>query len=135
MTEAPEPKDKATEKAPLNEKIAEIALKAIMPGGMAVGGLGAFWLLFAESDVPKAIASAVIGVGLSYGAKLLQPVHEGNQRRLEKAGKAIDAAIDRGLAEPARRTTEDRYLECQALDCQALRSEGVAQHQGILFRY
>jgi len=131
MTEAPEPKDKATEKAPLNEKIADLVLKVVMTGGVAGGGIGAFWSLFKDSDVPKAIASAVIGLGISYAAKMLQPVHEGNQRRLEKAGKAIDAAIDRGLAEPARRTTEDRYLECQALDCQALRSEGVAQHPGI----
>ncbi|MBD2122158.1 GUN4 domain-containing protein [Trichocoleus sp. FACHB-262] len=131
MTEAPEPKDKATEQAPLNEKIADLVLKVVMTGGVAGGGIGAFWSLFKDSDVPKAIASAVIGLGISYAAKMLQPVHEGNQRRLEKAGKAIDAAIDRGLAEPARRTIEDRYLECQALDCQALRSEGVAQHQGI----
>lgn len=131
MTEAPEPKDKATEKPPLNEKIADLVLKMVMTGGVAGGGIGAFWSLFKDSDVPKAIASAVIGLGISYAAKMLQPVHEGNQRRLEKAGKAIDAAIDRGLAEPARRTTEDRYLECQALDCQALRSEGVVQHQGI----
>lgn len=131
MTQAPDPKEKAAEKTPLNEQIAEILLKAIKPGGVAVGGVGAFWQLFMESDIPKAIASLMIGVGISYGAKLLQPVHEGNKERFEKAGKKINAVIDRGLAEPARRTIEDRYLECQAFDCQALRSEGVAQYPGI----
>nr|WP_290227974.1 GUN4 domain-containing protein [Trichocoleus desertorum] len=131
MTQAPDPKEKSAEKTSLNEQIAEIVLKAVKPGGVAVGGVGAFWQLFMESDILKAIASLVIGVGISYGAKLLQPVHEGNKERFEKAGKKFNAAIDRGLAEPARRTTEDRYLECQALDCQALRSEGAAQHQGI----
>ena len=60
-------------KSSFNEQVAEVVLKVIMAGSFAGGGFGAFWSLFKESDLPKAIASAVIGVGLAYGAKLLLP--------------------------------------------------------------
>jgi GUN4-like/NACHT domain len=133
--ESKDAKDTAGEKLPLNEQIASIVLKVVMTGGVAGGGLGAFWALFKESDVPKAIASAAIGLGLSYAAKMLQPVHEGNQRRLENAGKALDKTIDDAIGfvggKVSGGTPEDRYLQCQAWDCQALRSEGVAQQEGI----
>ncbi|MEO1623223.1 MAG: NACHT domain-containing protein, partial [Cyanobacteria bacterium J06632_3] len=133
MTQPPEP----NEKLPVNEQIAEILLKVITTGGLAGGGAGAFWSLFKESDVPKAIASAVIGVGLAYGAKLLLPVHRGNERRLTKAGEAIDSGIDAGLGLitagmiAAASRFDDKYLLCQALECQSFRSEGLAQQPGI----
>ena len=112
-------------------------LQVIMTGGFGIGGFGAFWSLFKESDLPKALASATIGVGLAYGAKLLLPVHRGTEKRLDKAGKSIDRAIDRGLehitANMVATATrfEDKYLLCQALECQAFRSEGMAQYPGI----
>lgn len=120
-------------KPPLNEQIADIALKVIMTGGVAGGGLGAFWSLFKNSDVPKAIAAAIIGLGISYGAKMLMPVHKGNQRRLEEAGKNIDESLDWVTEQVIARATgfENKYLLCQAADCQSLRSEGVPQQDGI----
>lgn len=133
MTE--EHKEKAEEKAPIAEKIADIALKVVMTGGVAGGGLGAFWSLFKESDMPKAIASVVIGLGISYGASLLDPLHKGNKRRLGNAGEAIDKKLEQGLQYIGGKVTggtpEERYLECQKLFCQAVRSEGLAQHDGI----
>ncbi|MEM7062067.1 MAG: hypothetical protein AAF572_02755 [Cyanobacteria bacterium P01_B01_bin.77] len=79
---------------PLNERLADILLKAISAAGLTAGGAGAFWQLFNQDDLPKAIASAAIGLGISYGATLLQPLHKGNQRRLEQAGKALDQKAD-----------------------------------------
>ncbi len=135
MTQEPESKEKSAEKSPLNEQIADIVLKVIMTGGVAGGGVSAFWSLLKDSDVPKAIISAVIGLGISYAAKMLLPVHEGTQRRLEKAGKALDEKVDDVTEYVAGKATggtiEDRYLYCQALDCQTVRSEGLAQHEGI----
>lgn len=131
MTQTPDPNSKP----PLNEQIADIALKVIMTGGVAGGGIGAFWSLFHQSDVPKAIASAVIGLGISYAAKMLQPIHKGTEKRLEKTGEAIDQAIDNStrfvIDKISGGTIEDRYLAYQAAECQRLRSEGVAQHQGV----
>lgn len=133
MTQEPDPNDKSAEKSPLNEQIADLVVKVIRPGGVTAGGLGAFWFLFQESNIPKAIASAAIGLGLSYGAKLLQPVHEGNQRRLEQAGKAMDGMADRATDWVVSKATgiDDRYSERQALECQSYRPEGVAQQEGI----
>ncbi|MBF2051150.1 MAG: hypothetical protein EDM05_025695 [Leptolyngbya sp. IPPAS B-1204] len=70
-------------KPTFSEQVADILLKFVMAGGVAGGGFGAFWSLFKDSDVPKAIASAVIGLGISYAAKMLQPIDAGNRRRLE----------------------------------------------------
>lgn len=135
MPQEPEPQEKPAEKSPLNEQIADIVLKVIMTGGVAGGGFGAFWSLFKDSNVPKAIVSAVIGLGISYAAKMLQPVHEGNQRRLENVGKKIDQTFDDATeyvsAKVTGGTLEDRYLNCQASACESARSEGVAQHEGI----
>lgn len=52
MTGSPNPKPS------LNEQIADIALKVIMTGGLAGGGVGAFWQLFKNSDIPRAVATA-----------------------------------------------------------------------------
>ena len=76
---------------PLNERLADIVLKAVTAGGVTAGGTNAFWeLIKQDGSIPKAIASAVIGLGISYGATLLQPLHQGTQRRLEQAGKVLD---------------------------------------------
>ncbi|MDA0865377.1 MAG: GUN4 domain-containing protein, partial [Cyanobacteria bacterium] len=75
------------------------------------------------------IASAVIGLGMSYGTTLLQPLHKGNQKRLERAGKVIDHKAEQLVTRASG--FEDWYLQCQAWDCQAYRPEGMAQHEGI----
>jgi predicted NACHT family NTPase len=133
MVEKSEASEKKPEKDPLNDKIANIAVKFLMTGGIVGGGFGAFWSLFKDSDIPKAIASAVIGLGISYGAKLLQPINKGNEERLEKAGKAIDKRLDVVTNQIITQASgfEDRYLDCQMWDCQAVRSEGVPQYEGI----
>ena len=112
MTQPPE----SQESASFSEQLTDLVLKIIKPGGVTIGGISGFWFLFVQSDIPKAIASAVIGVAISYGAKLLQPIHEGNQRRLESAGKAIDQTIDNStrfvIGKISGGTIEDRYLAC-----------------------
>jgi GUN4-like/NACHT domain len=133
MAEKNDSSENKIDKAPLNDKLADIFLKVLMTGGVVGGGFGAFWSLFKDSDIPKAIASAVIGLGISYGAKLLQPINKGNEERLEKAGKAIDKAIDGATNQIITKASgfEDRYLDCQMWDCHAVRSEGIAQYEGI----
>jgi hypothetical protein len=117
----------------LNEQIADIALKVIMTGGVAGGGLGAFWSLFKDSDVPKAIASAGIGLAISYAAKMLQPIHKGTERRLEKLGEAADRFINRvGEVMAAKITSvEDRYVESQTAECETCSTEGMGKISGI----
>jgi hypothetical protein len=133
MTQESPPPEPSPEKPPFSEQIADLVLKVLKPGGVTCGGIGAFWFLFADSDVPKAIASALIGVGLSYAAKLLEPIHQGNQRRLVSAGKAIDAGFDAitGSVIAAASGFENKYLLCQASDCETVRSDGIRQHEGL----
>ncbi len=125
-----EPEDKP----PFSDKLADILVKVLMTGGVAGGGLGAFWSLFKESDIPKAIASGVIGLGITYGASLLKPLHEGTQRRLGKAGQTLDEAIDGGIDQLFATVTraEDAYLLCQALDCRDYKSEGMGKRDRIM---
>ncbi|MBE7386019.1 MAG: GUN4 domain-containing protein [Leptolyngbya sp. SIO1E4] len=117
---------------PLNARLAEILLKAISTGGITVGGANAFWqLIKQDGSIPKAIASAVIGLGIACGAKLLQPIHQGNEKRLQAAGEKINKTIDRTGERLTYGSFEDWYLQCQAWDCQSYRPEGMAQHDGI----
>jgi predicted NACHT family NTPase len=134
MPAEPNPPEKPSiEKPVLSDKIADILLKVVMTGGVAGGGLGAVWSLFKESDVPKAIASAVIGLGLSYAAKMLQPIHKGNEARLEKLGNAANRGLDRmGEAVVAKvLSLEDRYFAAQAAECETCSTEGMAKISGI----
>jgi hypothetical protein len=129
MTQEPESKPKLS----LEEQVTDIVLKTIKTGGIAGGGIGAFWQLFMASDIPKAIASALIGVGISYGAKILMPIHKGNEERAERFGNAINERINRaGGAVVAKVTSvEDRYFEAQAADCELCRTEGVGKMDNI----
>ena len=55
----------------------------------------------------------------------------------EKAGKAINEGIDQVFGQVTNQVIaaatgfENKYLLCQAAECQAFRSEGMAQHDGI----
>lgn len=120
-------------KPPLSEQIVDLLIKILRPGGITAGGMGAAWFLFIDSDIPKAIASAGIGVLISYGAKLLQPIHRGTERRLEQLGTAADRGIDRvGEAVVAKITSvEDRYFASQAADCEICHTEGLGKISGI----
>ncbi len=114
---------------PVADKIAEFVRKAIVPGGVTAGGVGAFWSLLVKDDVGQAVASAAIGLGLSYGATLLKPVHNATQRRAGEVGKRIDEMTE-GVINAAT-GFEGKYLQCQSWDCESERSEGVAQRDGI----
>lgn len=74
-----------------------------------------------------------MSIGFAYVSKLVSPAHRGNERRLAKAGEALDAGIDQITASMIAAATrfEDKYLLCQALECQSFRSEGMAQRPGI----
>lgn len=116
------------------DRIAEIVLKVIAAGGLTAGGAGAFWqVLKDDGSIPKAIVSGVVGLGIAYGAKLLMPIHRGNEERLGKAGESVNQAIDRTTAQVITRASgfEDWYLQCQAWDCQSYRPEGMPQYGSI----
>lgn len=129
MTQAPKP----TPKPPLNEQITEILLKIFMTGGVAGGLGGAFWSVLKNNDLQQALASLLLGAATAYAAKFLEEVHLGNLRRSQQAGKKLSEGIDwvteQAIAAASR--FEDKYLLCQAADCQSLRSEGMAQREGI----
>ncbi|NJO66940.1 MAG: NACHT domain-containing protein [Leptolyngbyaceae cyanobacterium RM1_405_57] len=133
MTQTPDPNQTPDEKLPLSEQIADILLRVIMTGGVGLGGLGAFWSLFKENDIPRAVVCLVIGAGFSYGASLLDPLHKGNKRRLAKMGEDVDRGFDRITENAIARVrgVEDQYFQCQAWDCRRYRSEGIAQHDRI----
>ena len=114
---------------PVADKIAEFVRKAIVPGGVTAGGVGAFWALLVKDDVGQAVASAAIGLGLSYGAAMLKPFHVATQRRVGHVGKRIDEITEGVIASATG--FEGRYLRCQASDCELLGAEGVAQRDGI----
>ncbi len=129
MTQEPESKPKLT----LEEQITNIILKTFMIGGVGAGGGGALWLLIKESDIPRAIASAVIGASISYMAKMLQPIHKGNEERAARFGNALNDGINRaGDVIVAKVTSiEERYFEAQAADCELCRTEGVGKMDNI----
>ena len=125
MTQKPESKPKLS----LEEKITHVVLKTLMIGGVGAGGGGALWLLIKESDIPRALASAVIGASISYMAKMLQPIHKGNEERAERFGNAINQGINRAGDVVAAKvnSVEERYFEAQATDCELCKTEGVGK--------
>jgi hypothetical protein len=131
MTQEPESKPKLS----LEEQITDIVLKTIKTGGIAGGGIGAFWHLFMASDIPKAIASAVIGAGISYGAALLQPIHEGNKKRFKGLGESADRGIEKlGENVAANWKTlgfDAKYLQCQMWDCHEDYAVGLREDENL----
>mgnify|MGYP001796348642 CR=1 FL=1 len=111
------------------DQISELIRKISMPGGVTLGSASAIWHYFIQEDIPKTIGSALIGLAVSYGSKVLGPLHESNQRRLKQVGKALDVVTDQAIATATG--FENKYLLCQAAECQAFRSEGMTQHDGI----
>ena len=127
----------STPNATIQEKLADLIVPVLMTGGLSAGSFGAFWSLFKESDIPKAIASGVIGIGIAYGASLLGPVHQGNRRRFGKAGRWVDRRID-GAIESGRwklSGCDGKYLQRQGERCQdyyGIDVEDFKQPEGIL---
>lgn len=111
------------------DQFVDLVVKALKPGGLTVGSVGAFWSLFVDSDIPKALASGLIGFMISLGASFLKPIHKGTQDRLTKAGESANKALDHGLAKVSG--VEEQYYRCQAWACRRQKSEGVIQHDGI----
>lgn len=86
-------------------QLVDFAVKILKPGGVSVGGLYGLWALFIEAEVAKAIAATLIGFCFSYAGKLLEPIHQGNQRRLQGVGCrscACPPAIHIGLVQTIR---------------------------------
>lgn len=129
MTKTDKPDPNSQPKISRSDQIADFLIKLVMAGGVTAGGAGAFWSLFKDSDMLKAFASGVIGVGISLGASFLKPIHKGTQDRLAKAGESANKALDHGLAKVSG--VEEQYFRCQAWACRRQKSEGVRQHDGI----
>ena len=122
-------------KPSLEELITDWVYKILMAGGIGAGSAGAFWQLFKESDIPKAIVSALIGAGVSYGAAILQPIHKGNQKRLEQFGadvnKEVDEIADDWMTRWKFSDFEGKYLICQQLDCEEDDPTGVREDEDL----
>ncbi|MDJ0703422.1 MAG: GUN4 domain-containing protein [Leptolyngbyaceae cyanobacterium MO_188.B28] len=117
----------------ITSQLAEFGIKLLKPGGVGVGGAYELWLLFVEDKVAEAIAAALIGFCFSYLGKLLEPIHQGNQRRLKRMGEVVDEAIEDNIEQLFAKATraEDAYLLCQALDCRDYKSEGMGARDRI----
>ncbi|MBD2075072.1 GUN4 domain-containing protein [Phormidium sp. FACHB-592] len=115
------------------DQLAELAVKVLKPGGVGVGSAYGLWLLFIEHKAAEAIASAVIGMCLSYGGNLWGEIHKGNERRFKATGAAIDGTIDHTIEQLFAKATraEDAYLLCQALDCRDYKPEGMGARDRI----
>lgn len=116
-------------------RLTELAIKVLKPGGVSVGGMLGLWFWLAKSDLGAAIASTLIGFCFSYAGKVWEPIHQGNQRRFQGVGQVIDSSIDDGLAQLLATATraEDAYLICQALDCRDYKPEGMGARDRIFF--
>ncbi|MEO1621671.1 MAG: NACHT domain-containing protein, partial [Cyanobacteria bacterium J06632_3] len=113
------------------DEFVENARKLLIPGGATAGVAGAFWSLFgaAESDFTKAAMSAGVGLALSIGSYLLGPIASSTKRRAKHAGEKFDEVTEQVIA--AATGFEEKYLRCQASDCESVRAEGMAQREGI----
>lgn len=129
MTKPNQPDPKFENEGSKIDQFVDFVVKALKPGGLTVGSVGAFWSLFVDSDIPKALASGLIGFMISLGASFLKPIHKGTQDRLAKAGESANKALDHGLAKVSG--VEEQYYRCQAWACRRQKSEGVIQHDGI----
>lgn len=113
--------DEPSSKAPLVQQLAELVTKILKPGGVGAGGLYGFWLLAVEKKVAESIAAVLIGFCFSYLGKLLEPLHQGNQERLKRAGQSLNSKVDQGLAKITG--FDDRYLQRQAWACEGDRPD------------
>ncbi len=147
MTQEPESESKleskpeSKPKLSLEEKITDFVLKGIKIGGIAGGGVGAVHQLFWASDIPKAIASALIGAGISYATLLLEPIHTGNKKRFQKIGESANEGIDKlgenVVANWRSLGFTEKYLKCQEWDCHednvvGMRDEGLIVSNPLL---
>ncbi len=117
----------------LAKQLAEVVIKVLKPSGVGVGSLLGLWFLLVESKVAEAIAATLIGFCLSYAGKLWEPIHRGNQARMEKTGETLNAAIGDTIDQLFAKATgaEDVYLLCQALDCRDYKPEGMGARDRV----
>ena len=132
MTQEPE-SDKP--KLTIEEQLINFAAIVIRNGGLVGGGAGAAWVYFKESDIPKAIATMVLGALTSYASVLLKPIDEGNKRRLKAIGDAADQGIDRVGVNIAAVWQSlgfmEKYLKCQELDCHEDNVVGMREDEDL----
>lgn len=129
MTKTDKSNPKPANESSKIDQFVDLVVKALKPGGLTVGSVGAFWSLFVDSDIPKALASGLIGSMISLGASFLGPLSKGIHKKVEKAGKEANEALDHRFAQVSG--VEEQYFRCQAWDCRRQKSEGVIQHDGI----
>ena len=133
MTQEPELKNDNKARLSTQEQVINFISIIIKNGGLVGGGAGAAWIYFKDSDIPKAIASMLLGALISYGGEMIKPIHEGNKKRFQKMGESANEGIDKlGGAVVAKVTSvEDRYFEAQAADCELCRTEGVGKMDNL----
>lgn len=132
MTDSKHPQDDTQrtsndEQFPLPEKWADFLLKAL-PVVLGTGA-GAGISLLNTTDLPRIALGAGIGGAGTLGYSLVAPTFKKAKKQADKAGEATANRADNLFSRVTG--VEEKYLQCQALDCQAYRSEGVGNFDGI----
>ncbi|TYQ31393.1 GUN4 domain-containing protein [Pseudanabaena sp. UWO310] len=125
MPQEPESNNANKSKLTTQEQVINFISIIIKNGGLVGGGAGAAWIYFKDSDIPKAIASMLLGALISYGGETIKPIHEGNKKRFKGLGESADRFADRVLDVVGENVTAswrslgftEKYLKCQEWDC------------------
>ncbi len=107
--------------------------KWIAAGGMSIGSLVT---LLNTSEVPKLLLGAATGGALSGGGAIVyayaNPIGKRAKELAEEAAKDQVKAFDKVVKKNrVDRPFEDRYWECQSLECRSAKSTGIPQYDGI----
>ncbi|AFY37677.1 putative signal transduction protein with Nacht domain [[Leptolyngbya] sp. PCC 7376] len=129
----PKKSDATTQEDSLENQITYYMGKGFMVLGAGGGGISAFWFLLKEDDIPRAIASAVIGLAITYAGSFFQPIHKGAKKSLEEAGEATTKAFgsmkEQAVAQVL--SMDERYFRAQATDCELYETEGTGNISGL----
>lgn len=121
MTQEPESKNTDKPKLTTQEQVINFISIVIKNGGLVGGGASAAWIYFKDSDIPKAIASMLLGALISYGGEMIKPIHEGNKKRFKGLGESADRVLDvvgeNVTASWRSLGFTEKYLKCQEWDC------------------
>ena len=74
MTQEPESNNANKPKLTTQEQVINFISIVIKNGGLVGGGAGAAWIYFKDSDIPKALASMILGALISYGGEMIKPI-------------------------------------------------------------